>query len=158
MDTAAFLAAEQRYANAQARTLDADAYARWYDNRSGHRVLVYAGKVLIVYRLMFGTPTILDTITCTGFSLSATEGFKSSWHSEAKGLLVVGHTPYEVAESCFLWHTQSANVEYKRHGTGRSISVTMSWKIPLNPVNRQDGVIYMQEYGTYWGEDWKVEA
>lgn len=157
MDTASFLAAEQRYANEQARSLSPESHDRWYANRSGHRIVTYLGKQLIVYRLMFGQPTILDTLTCEGLSVSFAGGVQTIWKT-SQGSVAVGHTPTEVAESCFIWHLQNSSLEYKRHGDARSASIAMSWKIPLNPSIRRDGVIYMQESRTFWAQDWTVDA
>lgn len=158
MDSASFLAAEQRHANEQARTLDPDAYDRWYANRSGHRIVTYLGKKLIVYRLMFGTPTILDTLRCEGLSVSFESGAHTIWHSKVKGLITVNHTPTEVAESCFLWHLQNSTLEYKRHAKDLSASISMSWKVPMNPHTRKDGVVYLQEHRAFYASDWQVDA
>ena len=106
---------------------------------------------------MFGKPTVLDTLTCTGIALNFTAGLSTVWQSQVNGLISVGHSPTEVAESCFIWHPKNSRVEHAKHEDITSFRLAMSWKTSKRYTDLEDGVVYLQESATFkttkWGTD-----
>lgn len=122
-----------------------DVQDRWAETRAGHRLMAYKGKTLVVYRLMFDKPTILATWTLTNLKVDLDKGFLSMWEDQDGKIMLVDHTPVEVCEGCFLWHSSNASYEYTRRFGSWSMRLSMSIRTAHHPDVRHDGVTYMLE-------------
>lgn len=143
------LAIERRFAENQLRHADPITQRKWEATSSGHRFVAYKGKSLVAFRVMFGQPTVLKTLTLVDVSMDFSNGMTTTWVDADNRPLIITHTPYEVAEGCFLWHNKLSNLEYTEHLGKYSMRFAMTWRTALSPKKLVDGKVYLLESSVF---------
>jgi hypothetical protein len=144
------LTIERHHSELHAQNLDPDAFNRWRGCKSTHRLPIYEGKDLYIFRLEGGKSEILDTLTCADITLDFNRGFESCWTREDGSEIFVGHEPVEVDDSLFLWHTFFSEVQYLPYQGKYATRVPMAYRCPHNiTMYKVPGVLYLLERKIY---------
>lgn len=131
------------------RGLLPDEFSRWEFCRSAHRFLAYKGKQLVVYRIWFDTPQVVETLTCQEASLSLLGGISSNWTTSSGQLIGASHTPVEIAPSCFLWHVFDSQVRFMSHDQKYSVSLPLAYKTKSHPSTMNEDHLYVLEKAVF---------
>ena len=131
------------------RNLDPDSFSRWEFCRSSHRFLAYSGKSIVVYRVWFNTPQIVETLTCVEAGLSLLGGITTKWSKSSGEILSISHTPTEVAPSCFLWHVFDNQVRFLPQGKKYSVSLPLAYKTKSHPSSVNEDHLYLMEKAVF---------
>ena len=143
---------EAKAANILARKgLSNNEYLRWKECRHSHRLQAFFDKTLVVFKLLEGSPRVLDTLTCIDLNVGLTEGFTSTWVNYVNKEITISHTPREVYKGCFIHHLQESPVEYSEYKGRLEIKFPVVFNTFRSP-NYQvllDDSVYMLEDSVY---------
>ena len=144
---------EERELVAEAlNNLSADSADRFDECKSTHRFLAFRRKQLVVYRLLFDTPSVVDTLTCEEAGFDLDKGMSSVWRNASNHNITVTSIPVEVYPSVFLWHTFNSDVIYQVYKGVRSGKFSMLYRSPHHPKYRFENYIYIQELASFESE------
>lgn len=144
------LSDEWTFVNASARSLPHDARARWEACRSGHTFQAFYAKQLVVYELHDDFPKILRVLTCEDLIVNLRKGTSSTWvDQDTCHEICVGHTPVEVAPSCFMWHLRRTTLDLNEYRGSHNVKFNIAYRTQANPNTREAGRIYMLEYAAF---------
>lgn len=145
------LSLERHHLELQTQGWDPETRYRWTSGKSTHRFPVYMGKEINIFRLEDDlTPKVLDTLTCVGIHLGFSDGLETIWETDGGEEIIVGHTPVEVGESLFIWHTFFSEVQYLPYNGKYTARVPMAYRCPHNITRfKVPGVLYLLERGLY---------
>lgn len=124
-------------------------FAIWESCRSAHRFLAYRGKELVIYQLLFDTPRILKTLTCTAVQLSFDAGFSTTWIDHEEAVYTIEHAPVMVHDSVFLWHVFDSQVQFLPYNGKFNAKLPLAYRSKLNPIGKEEGVIYILERSVF---------
>jgi hypothetical protein len=149
-DQSSRLREERQVADDNALRLSPDAFSRWENCKSAHRFMAFSGKQLVLYKLMFLTPQIIDTLTCKDLSVTLAGGLLSVWESStSKQRFTVGSQPVEVGSGCFLWMLKYSSLELSEHKGSKSLKFSIAYRTALNPEVKVDGIQYLLEKAVF---------
>lgn len=132
--------------------LTPDSADRFEDCKATHRFLAFRRKQLVIYRLMFDTPSIVDILSCEEAGFNLDRGMYSSWRNQAGHIITVSSIPVELYPSIFLWHTFHSDVQYIQHLGVRSARFSMLYKCPHHPKHHHENYSYIQELASFESE------
>ncbi len=143
------LTTERAFADTFAATLSAESLNRWYACRSNHRIMAFEQKRVWAFRLVEGQPKVLNQLTCEGMALDVRKGLVSHWRDMKDRPVIIGHTPVEVAEHCFMWHGMFNSVEYPDHRGKHKARISVLWRTQSNFDTHIEGHSYLLEETAY---------
>lgn len=112
--------------------------------------MAFSGKQLVLYKLLFLTPQIIDTLTCKDLRVSLAGGLLSVWESSTtKQQFTVGSVPVEVGEGCFMWMLKYSSLELSEHKGSKSLRFSVAYRTALNPEVKVDGIQYLLEKAVF---------
>lgn len=150
MQTSKQLADELAFVNTLARDLPHAARERWDSCRSGHTFQAFFDKRIVVYELLSGVPKILKVLSCESLNVNLQRGTSSIWvDRDADIELCIGHTPVEVAPSCFMWHLRATTLDLNEYRGSYNIKFNIAYRTQLNPSTQRDGSTYILEYAAF---------
>lgn len=136
---------EQKLALEAVNTLAAEDYKAWHDGKATCRAMAYVGKEFVIYRLVDGKPILVDSLICTGVSLSINDGLSSTWQAAEKGLIEVGHVPTHIYPGIFLWHTFLSEVQFIPVNCQYAARFSVLFKCAEHPRDEVSDTLYIQE-------------
>lgn len=144
------LALEQQYADTLSQRLDPLTTDRWQACRSVHRFAAYQDKRLVIFNLFYDEPETLDVLTCTDVGASLQDGLHTIWQRTDGKTVKVGHTPVEVHDGIFLWHTFFSGVSYVPYRGRFGMKLPLGYRSSHNiHKHRVDGVPYILEQAVF---------
>ena len=112
--------------------------------------MAFSGKQLVLYKLMFLAPQIIDTLTCKDLRVTLAGGLLSVWESSiSKKQFLVGSVPVEVGEGCFMWMLKYSSLELSEHKGSKSLRFSVAYRTALNPEVKVDGTQYLLEKAVF---------
>ena len=142
--------AEWAFACQFAQSLPPEALGRWHACRSGHTFQAFFSKQVVAFTIEDGVPKILKVLVCEDLLVNLRKGTSSLWIDQDTGEEVsIGHTPVEVAPSCFMWHLQHTTLDLNEHRGRYNVKFNLAYRTSLNPATRESGAVYLLEYATF---------
>lgn len=145
------LSAEWAVVNAAAeQNLPTRAFSRWETCRSGHTFQAYFQKQLVVYQIQDGKPVTLKALSCLDLNVSLNRGVSSIWVDLlTNDEFCVGHTPVELADSCFMWHLQHTTLDMNVYRGRKNLKFNLAYRTRMNPSTVEEGMTYVLELAVY---------
>ena len=135
--------------NFAVENLTQEQFSRWNSMGSSHRFLAYKGKELVVFTVLDGQPQISNTLICTAAGLSIEGGFHSEWETDTDGIIRIAHTPVEIANNCWLWHSFDCQVRFQPYNGVYGVSLPLVYKQRSNPERINEDHTYVLERHAY---------
>lgn len=149
METAAM---ERELVALSLNSLSPASLERWEACRSGHRLMAYSNKCLVIYNLLFDEPYVVDKLFCETASFNLEQGMTSRWKNLEGKILNFSSVPTEIQPSIFIWHTYLSDLQYLEHRGKFSGRFSMLYKCPNHPKIKRDDCLYIQELASYEAE------
>ena len=143
---------EQSEVETQLNHLTPASLTRWNLCRSTHRWMAYSRKCLVVYKLLFDLPIVIDKLYCETASFDLDNGMVSRWVGLDQQVHEFSSQPVEVYPAIFLWHTYYTDVQYLAHKGRYSGRFSMLYRCNHHPEIKRDNTLYIQELASYEAE------